>query len=179
MSLIKDWYKDNKDYTLSHKAGNLFSMSEWKRLHTHRKQRADRGWSNRDTWGAGEHIAKITADMLQHLNDHTYVDWPEWFKLNVQEAEGYKNLQAVIDDINNYLAFTETTWGDDLETTGALLNDDNSVDICFVYKKSGRKVSKKQISALIKKHHDKEAKLYKKATDAMQFFGRHFASFWD
>jgi hypothetical protein len=42
---------------------------------TARYQRAKRGWSNRDVCGAGEYLATITADMLDHLAAHSY-GWP-------------------------------------------------------------------------------------------------------
>ena len=100
MSIFKDWQDDTKGCTASYKVRSFFNIKLWLNLAKWRRQRADRGWSDRDTWGAGEHIAEMTAQMLQHLNDNTYVDWPEWFKLNVQEKDGYKSLQAVIDDIN-------------------------------------------------------------------------------
>lgn len=177
MSLFKDWLEDTDGYRTSYRIRNFFSPSSWLRLHKWRKQRADRGWSDRDAWGAGDHIAKITAEMLTHLRDHTYVSWPEWFKLNVKEdgKGAYKNLTQVINDINNYLEFSETTWSHGLShksgTTGKFSGS--------WHYKGGRKLSENEITARIKKHATKESKLYKKANKAMEFFGRHFSSFWD
>ena len=187
MSIFKDFREDNEGYRLRSQITYLLSPNAWIRLHRSRKQRADRGWSNRDTWGAGEHIAKITAEILQHLNDNTYVDWPSWFKYNVQEKGSYKSLQAVIDDINQYLVFTETSWADGLETVKDSVEEvfQKREDGNHYYKspgwvdKNGKKVSDKQITARIKSHSEKEKKSYEKATNAMQFFGRNFASFWD
>lgn len=184
MSIFKDWYEDNKNYLIKRRLLYLVSPEVWLRLHRWRKQRANRGWSDRDVWNAGDHIAKITAEMLQDLNDHSYCDWPEWFKLNVkEEGKGaYKNLQQVINDINNYLEFAETTWGEDLTSyTPDSPHDSleqNIMDTIW-YDKKGKKVSEQRIKILINKHADKEMKLYKKATKAMQFFGRHFTGFWD
>ena len=178
MSLLKDWRDETEGYAFTAKLSDFFSPKVWSRLHTWRKQRADRGWSDRDTWAAGEHIAQMTAEMLQHLNDDTYVDWPEWFNMNVQENEGYTSLQSVIDDINRYLAFTRTSWGDDLTCEETSVEDEGPLHSQWL-DKSGRKVSHKKVTEIMLKHHNKENELYKKATEAMQFFGRHFASFWD
>lgn len=185
MGIFKDWSKDNRGVALRYQAKELFSPQVWLKLRKWRKQRMNRGWSDRDVWDAGEYIAKMTADMLQDLNDNKYNNWPEWFKLNVQE-EGkgaYKNLQSVIDDINAYLDFTETSWADGLECEGNLLDPEEeefqSINTTWRYKKSGNKVPENRLKGMIKKHGEKEMALYKKATKAMAFFGRHFGSFWD
>lgn len=186
MSIFKDLKEDTDGYRFKTKLANMVSPSQWRRLHTWRKQRANRGWSDRDTWGAGEHIAKITAEMLQHLNDKSHVDWPEWFKLNVQEKgkDTYKSLQQVIDDINAYLVFSVTTWGDDLTCEGNMFEDDKGgefkhLNTTWRYEKNGRKLSEQQISARIKSWSKEYERLYNKAVKAMSFFARHFASFWD
>ena len=149
-------------------------------------QRITRGWSDRDTWGAGEHIARMTAGMLQHLNDHAYTDWPEWFKLNVREKDGYKDLQSVIDDINSYLEFSTTGWADGLETAkevGRVFEkDEKTGDI--IYKspgwiENGKKLTEQQITNRIEKWHQEERVVFDKASNALQFFSRHFGSFWD
>lgn len=188
MGLIKDWAEDTEGYRFSYRVRSLFDLSLWLRLHKWRKQRANRGWSDRDTWGAGDHIAKMTAEMLQHLNDNTYVDWPEWFNLNVKEKGrgAYKNLQEVIDDINTYLQFTETGWSDGLDTRR------DSVDEIVKKREDGnyewvgpdwydgeKKLTEKQITARIHKWHKEFDKKYKKAQKAMGFFARHFSGFWD
>lgn len=187
MGILKDWQDDNDGICLKRKIVYFLSPSIWLRLHKYRKQRADRGWSDRDTWGAGDHIAQITAEMLQHLNDNTYVDWPDWFKYNVKEKGSYKNLQSVIDDINGYLNNQTISWADGLEIAEKDINEifveegDHRVykSPGYINIETGKKLTEKQISSLIKKYYDRESKLYKKSTDAMQFFGRHFSSFWD
>jgi len=187
MGIIKDWRDDTEGYCFKYKIINLLSLRVWLDLHRWRKQRANRGWSDRDTWGAGDHIAKITAEMLQHLNDHTYVDWPDWFKLNVEEAGSYKNLQSVIDDINGYLEYQETSWTDGLEPVQKPLDEvfveegDRRVykSPGWINKETGRQITEKQLTMLMHKHHNKEVKLYKKATNALSFFARQFTSFWD
>lgn len=189
MGLIKDWAEDTEGYRFSYRVRSLFDLSLWLRLHKWRKQRANRGWSDSDAWGAGDHIAQVTAEMLQYLQDHSYCDWPEWFKLNVQEEgkNAYTNLQEVIDDINAYLEFEKTSWSDGLDTKRDKLDE--------VFKKSEdgelyeyvgpdwyegeKKLTEAAIGNRIRKWRNEEIKLYKKAQKAMVFFGRHFSGFWD
>ena len=180
MGILKDWQEDTDGYVFTAKVTYFFSPKVWLRLHRWRKQRADRGWSDRDTWGAGEHIAEMTAQMLQHLNDNPYVDWPEWFALNVKEKDGYNDLQAVIDDINQYLELTKQSWADGLTVDGDLFDDSgDEPKTVWRYKKTGRKLSQAQLSGRIANWAKKENTSYKKARKAMQFFGRHFAEFLD
>lgn len=188
MSIFKDWQEDNDGYRLRTKATNLVDPRVWLRLHKWRKQRADRGWSDRDTWGAGEHIARMTAEMLQQLNDHSYCDWPEWFNLNVKEKGkgSYGNLQSVIDDINAYLDYEETSWADGLDTRHNQLDeivkkreDGNYEWVGPDWYEGDKKLTKAAIRNRVNKWHKEGNKKYKRAQKAMQFFGRHFAGFWD
>ena len=184
MGILKDWQEDTDGYVFTAKVTYFFSPKVWLRLHKWRKQRADRGWSDRDTWGAGEHIAQMTAEMLQYLNDETYVDWPEWFRLNVkEEGKGaYEDLQTVIDDINGYLEYSKTSWADGYTTRNSDIEthpDGTYKSPTWYSEKTGKPINDKKVRALIEAHHKKGDKLYKKANKAMGFFGRHFASFWD
>lgn len=188
MGLLKDWIENNNGYRIRTRVARFFDPREWLKLHKWRKQRADRGWSDRDTWGAGDHIAKMTAEMLQHLNDNTYVDWPQWFKLNVKEkGRGtYKSLQQVVDDIENYLAFEETSWADGLTTKNDSLEDvfKKRSDDLYEYQSpdwydGDKKLSQKEITRRIYKWSKQSSKEYEKAKNAMSFFARHFSSFWD
>jgi hypothetical protein len=126
--------------------------------------------------------------MLKHLNEKTYVDWPEWFKLNVkEEGKGaYTSLDQVIKDITEFLDFNETSWADGLDTKR------DSVDEIFkkrddqMYEYIGpdwyegkKKLSDAAVKNRINKWHKEWDKKYKKAQKAMGFFARHFASFWD
>ncbi len=188
MGLLKDWKEDNAGYRFQTQVTHFFDPREWLRLQKWRTQRANRGWSDRDTWGAGDHIARMTAEMLTRLRDKTYVDWEHWFEYNVKE-EGknvYKNLTEIIDDITAYLDFTETSWADGLTTRR------DSVDEIFTPRSDGmyeyvgpdwyegeKKLSEAAIKNRINKHFKQEQKLYKKAQKAMSFFARHFSSFWD
>lgn len=177
MGILKDWIEDNKDYTLRAKVGYFFSPKVWLQLHRWRKQRLERGWSDRDAWGAGDHIARMTAEMLQHLQDKGYTDWPEWFKLNVQE-EGrgaYNDLQTVINDINNYLDFSETCWSDGLDSVN---KKTGKYSVSWI-DENGHVLSEATITNRINKHWKEHMRLYNKAKKAMGFFSRHFTQFWD
>lgn len=188
MSIFKDYADDVSGYRFRYKVKETVKPSTWLRLHKWRKQRANRGWSDRDTWGLGDHLAKITAEMLQHLLDYGVCDWPEWFKLNVQEKGhgAYTSLEQVINDINQYLDFIETTWADGLDTKR------DSVDEIFKKREDGmyeyigcdyyegqKKLSKADIKHRINKHHKEWEKRYAKAQKAMQWVGRNFAGLWD
>lgn len=189
MGLLKDWRYEYESERLDRKVFHFFSLFAWLRLYKWRRQRADRGWSDRDTWGAGEYIAQITAEMLQHLNENKYTDWPEWFKLNVQE-EGkgaYTSLAQVISDITTYLDFEKTSWGDGLTTKRDSLEEifEKKADGSYLYKgpdwydEKGEKMSDIAVDRRVKKWHKEQIRLHKKAQKAMQFFARHFAQFWD
>lgn len=188
MSIFKDFRKDTEGYRFRRQLKESINPQTWLRLHNWRKQRADRGWSDRDTWGAGDHIALITAEILQHLNDHSYVDWPEWFKLNVKEngKGAYANLQDVINDITEYLNFTETSWADGLDTRNDELDKIFKKREDHMYEYVGpewyegeKKLSAAAITHRVNKWAKEDRRLYKKAQRAMGFFARHFSGFWD
>ena len=172
MGILKDWKNDTDGYVFSAKVKYFFSPKTWLRLHRWRKQRADRGWSDRDLWGAGEHIAAMTANMLEELSKgHT--DWDWWFK-NLKRKEPYENLEDVIADIRNYLDYeSKTAWTDGLDHKG------NWKDHEWIDKKTGKTLTEKQVTNRIMKHANEGNRLYKKSAKAMEFFGRNFAGFWD
>ena len=181
MSIFKDWKDNNQGCVFRYKALNLMSPKEWSKLHRWRKQRADRGWSDRDMWGAGEHIARLTADMLEELSKgHT--DWESWFK-NLKRKEQYTNLEDVIADIGGYLDYeTNTAWTDGLELIGEPIKRDKDgvkLNSRWIDKKTGKTLTDKQVTNRIMKHGKEGNRLYKKAAKAMEFFGRNFAGFWD
>lgn len=185
MSLIKDVIEDGKSYVFRARITHILSPSVWMRHHKWRKQRADRGWSDYDTWGAGEHIAKMTADMLQHLLENGHCSWPDWFELNVQEKgkDAYKNLESVIEDINNYLKYIETSWADGLYCdSGYLKRDDGGTYLAkqmWYDERTNKLQTEAAISRRINKWSKEDKRLYENAQKAMTFFGRHFAGFWD
>ena len=175
MSLLKDWKEDNEGYRVQTRVAHFFDPREWLRLQKYRTQRADRGWSDRDMWGMGEHLAEITAEMLAEL-DKGHTDWPMWFDLNVrEEGKGaYKSLQSVIDDINNYLNHEKTSWSDDLTC-----KQGKTGEFHMGWYKDGKKISEAELKNRINKWAKENNRLYKKSAKAMQFFGRHYAQFWD
>lgn len=187
MSILSDFNETYGGRRFPYNVKEFLTPYNWRSVFRWRRQRLNRGWSDRDTWGAGEHIARVTAEMLQKLNDNKYVDWPQWFELNVkEECKGaYKDLQSVIDDINNYLEHSETGWSDGLTTKR------DSIDEIFKPEKDGmyewvgpdwydgeKKLTDAAVTNRINKWHKENIKLYKKAQKAMGFFGRHFAGFW-
>jgi hypothetical protein len=178
MGIIKDWRDNNSSFRVSTKIYSLFSPKEWYELHKCRKQRANRGWSNRDAWEAGDYVAKIVADMLFYLKDNSYVDWEWWFDNKYKKGKNnYKDLQSIIDDINNYLEFQKTSWADGLD---ADIDDVKKFsDIKWSDVATGKKLTDKQVTARINKYAAQEAEVYKKASRAMKFFGENFSDFWD
>jgi hypothetical protein len=188
MSILRDFNYTFGGYRYPHQIKEYLDLGNWRRVHKWRKQRLNRGWSDRDTWGAGEHIAQMTAEMLKHLNENTYVDWPEWFKLNVKEKGhgSYTSLEQVIKDITEFLDFNETSWADGLDTKRDSVDEifEKRQDGNYEYKgpdwyEKGKKLSDAAVKHRINKWQKEWNLKYKKATKAMQFFGRHFASFWD
>lgn len=188
MGILKDFKEEVRGSSRNYKIRSFFSPPVWLRLHKWRKQRADRGWSGRDTWEAGYYIARVTAEMLQWLNDYSYCDWPEWFKLNVkEEGKGsYKNLQAVINDINAYLDFETTSWADGLtlkhDEIDEVVQEREDGTCEWVgpdYYEGEKKLTEAAITHRVRKWGNEEMRLYKNAQKAMSFFGRHFGGFWD
>lgn len=188
MSILKDFNDTYGGYRFTRQLREYVSLWNWRQVFKWRKQRLSRGWSDRDTWGAGDHIARITADMLQHLNDDHYVDWPQWFKLNVkEEGKGaYTSLAQVIKDIREYLDFSETSWADGLDTKRDSIDEifEKRDDEMYEYVgpdwyEGKKKLSEADIKHRINKWSKENNRRYKKAQKAMQFFGRHFTQFWD
>lgn len=175
MGLIKDFKEEHTGYARIEQVKSVFNLKCWIRLQKFRTQRANRGWSDRDMWGMGEYIAQITAEMLNELKDgHT--DWSWWFKLNCEQGKGaYKNIEEVVNDINGYLEFSKTNWAEGLTS---VKGKTGKFSISWVNEK-GKKITEAEITNRINKHNKEETKLYKKATKAMSFFGRHFWGFWD
>ena len=69
-------------------------------------QRCKRGWSDKDTWAGGEHIAEISAGILRYLQqDQEIVDFNEYFELNFKVNKDYKDFNAVADDLMSVIDF--------------------------------------------------------------------------
>lgn len=179
MGLLRDVIEDSNGYVLRYRLSHSLSPKTWGRIYRHRRQRADRGWSDQDTWNAGEHIAKMTAEMLTHLDTNGSTDWDHWFKM--YDVKDYSDLKSVVDDINAYLNFQKSSWADSLDSSEVSehFTEGEHDNPRWRDKETGKRLTSKQLSARIKRHYIDEMKAYNKAKKAMQFFGRHFASFWD
>lgn len=176
MGILKDHLNETQGYRAQARLISFADPREWVRLHKYRKQRANRGWSDRDTWNMGDHVANLVVEMLEHLRDNGVTDWNAWFEYNIDEKGkgAYKNLDQVISDIKNYLEHEKTSW-----TDGITMLSSGELTGSWVDEKTGKKQTSAAIKHRINKWHKENNKLYKKATKAMGFFGRHFAQFWD
>lgn len=118
MGLLKDWINDTNGYRFTYRVKQLFSPSVWFGLRKSRKQRANRGWSDRDTWGGGEYLAGVAAGVLKYLErEQNPIDWEHYFRENYPHNYGYKSLTEVAEDIELYLWWQENQWGDEYDTT--------------------------------------------------------------
>lgn len=115
MSLIKDYHDQHltmlKRYWWKELINprNLYRSIQW------RHQRAERGWSDRDAWNADGHILPVLSGLLTRLGDEkSHVDWDEYFRANYKEVGGYNSLNDVAKDIDDYIAFEDTSWTDNL-----------------------------------------------------------------
>lgn len=74
-----------------------------------RTQRAQRGWSDQDAWGADYYLANVIADMLEQLRKwHTGVPMKRLDELTVADWRGE------LLDLNMGTAFREEEWWDDI-----------------------------------------------------------------
>ena len=174
MGIVKDWVEDNGGTVLRYRVLDFFRPKVWLRLHKWRKQRADRGWSDRDTWGAGEHLMQITSEMLRYLDrEQNPIDWDAYFKTNYAKPNGYTSLSEVADDLDQYIEFSKKIWTDylDIELPGHEIVDGE-------YKSLATPAENKKIRAAIKKFNAEENKSAAKATKAMKFVADNHRSLW-
>lgn len=173
MGIIKDWKDNNKYYWWPYKIMYLLSLRQWFKLYKWRRQRADRGWSDKDFWNAGEYVAEVTASILEELGSNGVTDWNSTFKTHTDDFP-YEDIEEMVVAIRNYLTFeSESSWTDGLEHTGSL--------DCpgWIDTETGGRLTDKQISERMINHYKKQAELYEKACKAMSTFGSHFGIFWD
>jgi len=113
MSYIKDFREQNLHVRKLYWFQELVNPMNYIRTARYRHQRAERGWSDRDTWGGGEHLAEVAAGILDYLdNVQNVVDWDAYFKNNYEENYGYASLTEVAQDITNYLAWEEESFSE-------------------------------------------------------------------
>jgi hypothetical protein len=103
MSYIKDFYEWNLTIRKRYWPRELLRLRNYTNLFKWRRQRINRGWSDRDTWGGGEYIAEVCAGILYSLDDDKVTDWEEYFSLNYEENYGYTSLEQVADDLQTYI----------------------------------------------------------------------------
>lgn len=181
MSYATDFYEQNLTIRKLYWVRELLNPFNYSRTAKYRKQRANRGWADRDTWGMGEHIARLVVEMLSHLRDKGVTDWDAWFDFNIDEKGkgAYKNLQEVIDDISGYLEHEKTSWADDLHCETVIEGYYGQFNKQKWFDEKGKEQTDAALKNRMNKWHKDNTRLYKKATKAMSFFGRNFASFWD
>lgn len=167
MSIFKDWRDEVRGSTLTYKLTALVSLKVWRRLHRNRKQRADRGWSEADTWEAGDYVLEVTLGLIKYMYYETDKDWRFWSER--LEKDGYVDIKHVIHDLSNYLDHQKSHWTDTLSAS-----KDGWVDA-----ETGERITHEELNRRMNDWHEKGDVLAKKATKAMTFFANNFQSFWD
>lgn len=125
MSILKDFHQQHLHVRKTYWPREIFNLSNWARTLKWRRQRMERGWSDRDTWAGGEHIVEVTAGILRYL-ETTIIDWPAYFEMNYEDNYGYTSLSEVAQDLDNYIYFEERQYEDaiykefDMETRWAI-----------------------------------------------------------
>lgn len=102
----------------------ILKPSNWRDTVKWRKQRAVRGWSERDTWGGGEYLASVAEGILRYLErEQNPIDWKYYFQENYTGIEqyGYHSLTDVADDIELYIYWQEHQYDDEYDD---MRNDD-------------------------------------------------------
>lgn len=145
------------------------------------RQRKARGWSDRDTWGGGEYILEVTSGVLKKLGDkQSHIDWDEYFKTNYPNNLGYQNLYQVARDIDEYLAFDEHSWAENLGFEikhGSKPSEDHEGYTELVNLNSPEE--NRQIKKAIETYNKQWWRKYRKAKKAMTFVATNFYSLWD
>lgn len=113
MGYIKDFYYHNLTIRKRYWPREILDPRNWKNVFQFRRQRANRGYADRDAWGGGEHIAEVAAGILRTLDGKkNFIDWDEWFRMNYPDNYGYESLAEVANDIENYLWWEEHEFDD-------------------------------------------------------------------
>jgi len=153
MSVLRDFHEQHLHIVKRYWPREIFNPFNWIRTIKWRHQRAERGWSDRDTWGGGEYIAGISAGILNYLqSEKGHVDWDEYFNFNYPENLGYTSLNEVAQDIDNYLAWEEDSFSDPIYS---MLKDENETRWAI------------------------EFQLYEDYRNAMHFVAENIGQLWD
>lgn len=190
MNIFQSWLEEVKGQKTSSKFGDLFSLIVWKRVRNHRNQRIQRGFSDQDMWSGGEHIMQMISESLKWYDANGISNWSESFKTwRAEETDfGYKSLKQVYSDIDNYLNLEKSGWSTDLDLDTSNLGSHyiptqpetaSDEESNWINKKTGKRLSRAQVSRRIAAHHAKVEKVYAKAIKAMTFWAHHAREFWD
>lgn len=115
MGLLKDFYQHELTIRKRYWFREIFNPFNWKRNIQYRHQRAERGWSTRDTWGGGEYLAGVAEGILRYLDrEQNPIDWEHYFRENYPNNYGYTSITEVADDIELYLWWQEEQYEDPL-----------------------------------------------------------------
>lgn len=153
---------------------SMSKLREIKDKIEHYTQRAKRGWSDQDTWGGGEHILAVTSGVLRKLGDKkSHINWDLYFKMNYQ-TRGYNTLEEVAQDIDDFLAFEETSWIEDLD-----FELKHSTDNEGFLKSENTPYENRKIKEAMRKHKDEYDLRYRKMKNAMIFVAVNAPSLWD
>lgn len=176
MGIIKDWNDENGSYVLHYKVLRFLSPNSWMMVYKWRKQRADRGWSDKDTWAAGEYILQISSAMLRELGkEKNPVDWASYFKDNQIKHYGYSNFNEAADDIDAYLNFSaNSSWTDyiDFKLPGGHINQDGS------WESGMDKRQQFKAKKAMEKHNREFNHLHEKASKAMRLVASNHGALW-
>lgn len=157
----------------------LLNPWNWQREFKWENQRKKRGWSDRDSWNAGDYIIEVTAGLLEKLgDDKSHIDWDEYFRTNYPNNKGYESLQEVAKDIRDYIAFDPHSWPDDLGFKIKYKHINRGTDLVEMVKDNTPE-EERQIQKAIKASHLEWKRRYKKAQKAMTFVAINFPSLWD
>lgn len=131
MGYIEDFYRFNLGVRKRYWLKEFLTPRNYSSVIKYRHQRAERGWSDRDTWGGGEHIAMVTAGILHYLErEQNPIDWDEYFRTNYPNNYGYSSLTEVADDIDLYLWWEVEQWSDEYDS---LSHDDRLAITIQIY----------------------------------------------
>lgn len=116
MGYWKDFYQQNMMIRKLYWPREFFNPANHYRTAKYRWQRAERGWSERDTWFGGEHIAEVALGIIKYLDEVQHmVDFsPETWEFNFPEDYGYKSIGEVAQDIDNYIYWQEHQYSEPL-----------------------------------------------------------------
>jgi len=173
MSLIKDIKEQNGT-----RKRELVNPKNWQRAIKWRHQRAERGYSDRDTWNGGDYILEVTSGVLKKLGDEkSHIDWDEYFNNNYK-TYGYKSLEEVAADIDSFLEYDDVSWAIALDfklKSKSIKRDDG----LYEYVNDNTPDENRRIRLAIKKYHEEYDRRYRKMKNAMIFVALNAPGLWD